>query len=245
MSKETGGLKNLKILSIDTTCNTCQVALTDGRKLLGSYSENDRRTHSVKLLPAIENIVKEAGLEPSDIDLLAVTNGPGSYTGMRIGVSTAKAIAYGTGAPLVGVNTLDFLAFSSARSLRSRKISHVCALINARNERVYSCIYDRDLVPLCTCLAGDLKDVCEELSSLLSDGKKVLFCGDGSVDYKEQIEEYLPEKAVFSPKEIILGDAKVINDLAEKIYRGSDDKSEFSAEKLTIEYLRPYLREDK
>lgn len=229
----------MKILSIDTACNTCRTALTDGGKIIGKYSETDKRTHSVKLLPAIEKIVKEAGLTPSDIELVAVTNGPGSYTGMRIGVSTAKTLAYGINAPLVGINTLDFLAFSACSDEIPGDISSVCSLINARNERVYSCIYDRDLVPARECRAGDLADVLGELG----EEGRVLFCGDGCVDYRDIITDKLGERAVFADEEKVLGVTEVMNLLAGKIYSEEEDKSVFTPEKLVIDYLRAYLQE--
>ena len=104
----------MKLLVMDTSCKTAMAAVCEDGSVLASIQIQDQRTHSVKLLPAVEYILAAAGVSPSELGLVAVTNGPGSYTGLRIGVTTAKAFAYSLEIPLIGLNTLEALAAACA-----------------------------------------------------------------------------------------------------------------------------------
>ena len=124
------------ILGIDTSCACAKVALTEDTHLLAESYNDDQRTHSVKLMPMVDNLFRTSGRDIGEVELIGVINGPGSFTGLRIGAATAKAIAFALDIPVVGVNTLEFLAVSVTEQ---DKI--ICPAVDARNANVYSAIY--------------------------------------------------------------------------------------------------------
>ena len=129
----------MKILSIDTSTDYLSVAITDGAKTLARYHRPSHRNHSRLLVPTISNLVKNAGLKLKDIDGLCVSVGPGSFTGLRIGVVTVKALAYALDKPVVTVPTLDVIA----RNAKGFK-GVVCPVIDAKKNKVYACLYKSD-----------------------------------------------------------------------------------------------------
>ena len=98
------------ILSIETSTGACSAALSKGKDVIGSICITEPKAHASKLAPMIDRLMKENGMEYGELAAVAVSEGPGSYTGLRVGVSTAKGICYGSGAKLIGINTLDILA---------------------------------------------------------------------------------------------------------------------------------------
>ena len=102
----------MKILAVDTSSSVASAAIVDGDKLICECVLNNKLTHSQTIMPIIDDIFKKSELTPFDIDIFAVSNGPGSFTGLRIGVTTVKGLAHATGKPVVGVNTLEALAYN-------------------------------------------------------------------------------------------------------------------------------------
>ena len=100
----------MKILSLDSTAKTATAALCEDETLLAEYTLNNGNTHSESLLPMVESILSAFSLKPHDVELFACAAGPGSFTGVRIGVATVKGLAFGSGRPAVGVSTLEALA---------------------------------------------------------------------------------------------------------------------------------------
>ena len=138
----------MRILAIDTTAKTASAALLEDERLKMQYTVNTTRTHSENMLPMIEHMLGREQFKVSDIDLFAVSAGPGSFTGVRIGVSLIKGLAHGTGKPCVGVNTLCALAENVEEVLREGEI--VCPVMDARREQVYFGIFQKQngaLVP--------------------------------------------------------------------------------------------------
>ena len=173
----------MTILGFDTSCACAKAAVySDGRLLAESYS-NDMRTHSVKMLPMIDECIKKARLTPDDIDLIGVINGPGSFTGLRIGVATAKAVAYAKNIPVVGINTLEFLASASFK-----ENAVICPVLDARSERVYCDAYFNGE----SLLGTDVRTIDEiaELSENIAKERKadsVIFTGDAVLKYGEKL----------------------------------------------------------
>jgi tRNA threonylcarbamoyladenosine biosynthesis protein TsaB len=134
------------ILSIETAISVCSVALHSEGKLVAVLELHQDNVHSQKLMPAIESLMKNAGIEMSGLDAIAVSAGPGSYTGLRIGVSTAKGLAYAQDIPLIAVDTLDALARSLKGMVEgsdlivpmmdARRMEVYCKTLNARMEEV-------------------------------------------------------------------------------------------------------------
>lgn len=168
------------LLGIDTSGKTASSALfdTDTEIFLAETSLYTEKTHSQVIMPAVKSMIEQAGKSVSDIDLIAVANGPGSYTGLRIGVSAVKAMGFALGCKCAGVSTLKGLACNNIAYKGT-----ICAIMNARAELVYTCTYKSN--------GYELELICEEkiisrdeLAEFLAlNGTEVLLCGDGSPDF--------------------------------------------------------------
>lgn len=181
----------MNILAIDSSSVAASAAvLSDGILKAEEFSQNGL-THSVTLLPMAESALKKAGLDISDIDLFAVTVGPGSFSGLRIGVTIAKTLAYGTGKKLCGISTLKAIASNLPFADRL-----ICPIMDARRDQVYTALYKWE--------AGKLTEVMEpsaiSAEELISKIKEdVVFIGDGVYRFSSFLEENLGEKASFAP----------------------------------------------
>lgn len=180
----------MKILAIDTSTKSGSVALTDDDNIIAERMLNREVTHSETLLPAINNIFEESGLASCDIDLFALTLGPGSFTGIRIGVSTIKGFAFALDKPVVGVSTLEALARNFP--LVEEEIT---PLLDARRGEFYSADFKWE--------NGELERLSEDSALspeaiLEKERGKTLFVGDGLIKMAESLEASLGEKAVFA-----------------------------------------------
>ena len=126
----------MKILALDTATQSCSVAIVDDGSLLAELTRVNSKTHSRHLLNLINTICRIANLKAEDLDGFAVTIGPGSFTGLRIGISTIKGLAFSLGKPVVGVSSLEALAWQCAQSAYL-----ICPLLDARKKEVYACRY--------------------------------------------------------------------------------------------------------
>lgn len=161
------------VLAVDTTTSVCSAALARGDRLLAELSTNIPNTHSQRLLPIIDTIFNEAGLSPADLDLLAVARGPGSFTGLRIGIATVKGLALGLGIPVAGFSSLEVLAHNmGGRGL-------VCPVLNARRDQVYSALYRTGAGRPELLISEQAKSVPELLEELAGYKETIWFCGDG------------------------------------------------------------------
>ena len=122
----------MKVLGIDTSSLATSVAVIEDNKLICEYTINTKKTHSQKLMPMIENMLNISDLNINEIDLIAVCEGPGSFTGLRIAMATAKAIAHVNNLPIVGVNSVELL--SGNMNLCDKK---VCSILDAQRTQVY------------------------------------------------------------------------------------------------------------
>lgn len=160
----------MKILALDTTANTSTVAVLENEALLGIYTVNTKNTHSETLLPMVKHLYETLRLTNDDIDAYAVSNGPGSFTGVRIGVATVKGLAFGRNKPCVEVSTIEALA----NNLDGFD-GIVCPIMNARRGQVYTGAF----------LNGEriIDDTCMMLDDLIpmleKYGEKIYFTGDG------------------------------------------------------------------
>ena len=164
----------MKILALDTTAEVCSVAVCEDNRLITEITVNTGNTHSQTLLPAIEQALKLAEITVDDIDLFACSVGPGSFTGVRIGVATIKGLAYGKNKPCVAVSTLEALATNL-----SDRNGIICPVMNARRNQVYNAIFkceDGRLTRICDDRAISIDDLDSELCNL---NMPVYLCGDG------------------------------------------------------------------
>ena len=166
----------MKILALDSTAVVGTVALCEDQKLIAHYTLNTGNTHSQTLLPMIESALRSAEWEIDDLDLFAVSNGPGSFTGVRIGVSVIKGIAFGRGKPCAAVSTLEALAENTAGLT-----GLICPVMDARRAQVYNALFERRdgvLHRLTPDRAISIDELAKEL--LRDHGEKpVLLVGDG------------------------------------------------------------------
>lgn len=177
----------MRILGIDTATNACSAAVMDEGRIIGQTYLNVARKHSATLLPALDQLLELLGLALQDMDAVAVCAGPGSFTGVRIGVATASAFAYVLGCPVYEVSTLSALIEAAPKGLP------VCALLDARRDQVYvkaQCGYD---VVIHTS-AQTLSDVLQELKGC----GPVLFTGDGAAAHRDEIQAAM-KGALFEP----------------------------------------------
>ena len=128
---------NEKILMIETSTECCSVALSKGERIVARKVDETPRVQSSLLAPYIENVLQEAQLAATDLDAVAVSAGPGSYTGLRVGVSTAKGLCFGSGKPLIGVDTLRILALQAQGSFH-----RIVPMLDARRMEVYAARFD-------------------------------------------------------------------------------------------------------
>ena len=212
----------MKVLAMDTTGEPVSCALADARHLIGELYLHVRQKHSVTLMPAVDDILKLAGIEASDLDAIGVVRGPGSFTGVRIGVATAAGMAYGLGIPVWSVSTLDALIAGT------HDRAAVCALLDARREEVYAKAVSGEEV-LVEEEAGPLADVLEAVRDI----PHMLFTGDGAVRYREEIRNAMPD-ARFMPEELSRCRASFV---FSAIARGLAVKETFDT--LEAVYIRP------
>lgn len=197
----------MKILAIDTSTMLGGIAVMDELNLIAETRLNVKSTHSERLMTEIEHCLKQSSLKISDIDVFAVAIGPGSFTGLRIGLSTVKGLSYATGKPIVSVPTLDALALNFPYSRYS-----VCTMLDARKKEVYAALFKWEDDGF-TKLISEASVNPEEFTrnALLSDEyEKIIFAGEGAVIYKNKIIEVMGEKAVFaSPEKTVPSPANV------------------------------------
>ena len=164
----------MKILSLDSSADVGTVALCEDERLLAEMTVNTGNTHSESLLPTVEAVLKITGTNINDVDLFACSTGPGSFTGVRIGVATIKGLAYGKNKPCASVSTLEALAHNL-----SGFNGIICPVMNARRNQVYNALFEcKDSI--ITRLTPDRAISIEELDAELAEKDMPIYlCGDG------------------------------------------------------------------
>lgn len=195
-------------LGIETANGPLSIAVVKEGKVVAEVVQHIKLTHSVGAMPAIEEVMTKAGVKAAEIDAIAVSEGPGSYTGVRIGVTLAKTLAWSLQKPLVGVSSLKVLA---ANARVSNDV--VCALFDARRQNVYAGVYEGlTQVPI----IEDHHDHIDGLLTKLDTLKQpVLFVGADVALYFEKIQEVLGERAVRAPFTLDLPRASELIAIAE------------------------------
>ena len=218
----------MKILSLDSSAVVASVALCEDEKLLAEYTLNNGNTHSETLLPMVESVLKLYGISPRDIDLFAVSSGPGSFTGVRIGAATLKGLAFGSGTPCIGVSTLEAIA-ENLTVLPGL----ICPVMNARRSQVYTALFRSDGSTL-TRLMPDSALAISELDELLAKyGEPVFFCGDG---YDITVKALSQTKAVPIPERLRHQSAYSVAQVARRMAVAGAVTTDAG---LTVTYLRP------
>lgn len=195
------------ILGIDTSTNVGTVAIySDVKGTLGEISVNINKTHSENIMVMIDELFKLTNTTINDIDKIAVSIGPGSFTGIRIGVAVAKGLASATNCKIVGVNELDVIAGNSTSNE-----CEICSIIDARKERGYYCTFKYEngiLKQLEDYKVGELREFLETRKEI-----RTVYLGDGAINYKNLISNIVGENGLFAPKSLNLSRASVVAEL--------------------------------
>ncbi|MBO4510787.1 MAG: tRNA (adenosine(37)-N6)-threonylcarbamoyltransferase complex dimerization subunit type 1 TsaB [Lachnospiraceae bacterium] len=236
------------ILAIESSGLTASVAVMSNGRLAAEYTVNNKKTHSRTLLPMINEVMKALELEPGELNCIAISCGPGSFTGLRIGSATAKGLGLALDKPIAEVSTLKGLAYN----LCGNEGCVICPIMDARRQEVYTGAYEfvrietnenrenskKDSVSsfemktLITERAVPLTDMLSELEKL---GKKVIFNGDAVPVYKDIIAEKFSLEYSFATETLLLQRAASIAALGEKIFLSGEAKD---ADVHTPVYLR-------
>ena len=203
-----------KILNIETSTTVCSVSLSENGICKCVRENFDGNNHSELIGVFVQGILAEAAIEPKDLDAVALSIGPGSYTGLRIGTSFAKGLCYGSDLKLITIPTLKIIAQNAKEKYSIEDDALICPMIDARRMEVYSVVYDASL--------GEVRetqpDIIDENSfaEILKD-KKVYFCGNGAAKCKQYITH---ENAVFLDEVYPLATSMIA--LAEDAYSKKD-----------------------
>lgn len=182
----------MRILGMDTSTSCGSVGLIEDKKVVSEYLLNAAVTHSERLLGAIEFVLREARCRIDQIEGWAIALGPGSFTGLRIGVSTVKGLAFASGKPVAGISTLDVLASQIAVT------SHlICPILDARKKEVYTAFYrygeGGSLMRQSEYMAIPPEDLVKKIK------EQTIFLGDGVKTYGDFLLNCLPSLAIFPP----------------------------------------------
>ncbi len=220
----------MKILALDASGLVASVAVTEDNRLIGEYTTNYKKTHSQTLLPMLDQLAGMIELDLKTIDAIAVTAGPGSFTGLRIGAATAKGLGQALGRPLVPVPTVEAIAYNCWGSDRL-----ICPLMDARRQQAYTGLYrfeDQGLEVLLDQAAMSI----EAIMTRVNEGKRpVTFLGDGVPVFRQTIEDQCRVNYNFAPSHMAMQRASSLAALA-YVYA---QKGRFvAAEDFRPDYLR-------
>lgn len=173
-------------LCIETTGPVCSVAVATGSELLALKEITESFQHASQITLLIDQCLRAAGIPLDDIQAIVLSEGPGSYTGLRVGASAAKGICYGQDIPLIGVNTLLALASGMLEETKDLSRSLLCPMIDARRMEVFTALYDRELneilPPGALTLTESFKNTIDQ------EGESVVFGGDGAEKFMDNFE---------------------------------------------------------
>lgn len=218
--------KAAMILSIETSTKVCSLAIHNNGQLLAHHELHSEKSHSKYITVIADDLLKECGMHAQDLDAIAVSEGPGSYTGLRIGVSTAKGLCYGLDKPMIAVNTLEAMAFGFNKWNTAQNLC--CPMIDARRMEVYCGIFNynnENVVPV------EAKIIDENSFSNLLERENLVLFGNGAFKCKGVLKSnnvYILDD--FHPS------AKYIGELAYKAF--GQQKFE------DVAYFEPYYLKD-
>lgn len=220
------------ILHISTAEETASVCISDDRAVLGEAINDNQKDHAAWIHGAIRDLADKAGLSMQNIDAVSVSIGPGSYTGLRVGLSAAKGFCYALNIPLITIGTLKIIAYAGIEKHKTADI--ICPVIDARRMEIYTAIYDKRL----TEIKKPHSVVVDENSFVdLISTHKVLFCGNGSAKLKNMLTN---ENLIFDTGTITAVNMRV---LAHDSYHAKDFAALAYTEPLYIkEFYSPYRK---
>jgi len=217
------------ILQLETATTSCSVALALDGKVIACKELQEKNIHASHITLFIQQVIEEAGKSLTDMDAVAVSMGPGSYTGLRIGVSTAKGLCYALDIPLIAINTLQSMANGMISSGKfDNNFFLYCPMIDARRMEVYTAVYDLHLNEIHTIQAKIIEN--DSFDELLKNNK-IVFFGDGAFKCHDILD---------NPNALILSDfinsAKDMSSLALEKFKKQDFED--------IAYFEPFYLKD-
>lgn len=216
------------ILQLETSTSSCSVALSLDGNVIAFREINERNAHAGYLTLFIEEVLAEAGVKMNELSAVAVSMGPGSYTGLRIGVSTAKGLCYALDIPLIAISTLKAMAHG-LKDLGVDKSVLYCPMIDARRMEVYSAVYSQQLEEI---LPVEARIIDENSFADLLESQQVVFFGDGAMKCQETLSK--SSNAIFFPN--FINSAKDFSTLAlERFTRESFED---------VAYFEPFYLKD-
>lgn len=218
--------RDLILLSADTSSSRFSIALLEGKRLIDEFESEPSNRHSSDLLLEIERLLSKNSYLLEDVDAFCVGLGPGSFTGLRVGITTIRGIALALKRPMVGIPSIDGMAYSLF-GLKGR----ICPIIDAKQKRLYARIYscsNKSLKPKSGFL---LLDITELLSKIK---EPTTFLGDGIRLYRDDISQRLGEKSKFAPESLWYPKAAIMGSLALKRLQAGRKDNYFSLSPLYI-----------
>lgn len=192
----------MKLLAIETSTMVGGVAIMEDDTLIAESRINVKITHSERIMGAVDHMLTQSGMKIGDMDVFAIAIGPGSFTGLRVGLSTVKGLVYATGKRLVSVSTLEAFAWNVPFSKYQ-----VCPLLDARKKEVYAGIFRWDGNGFTRVMNEQTVRIDKLLSGI---NEPTIFLGEGSIIYKDNIKAWLNDSAIFGhPQDMVPSPANV------------------------------------
>lgn len=186
----------MKILSIDTASNLCTVAILENKTCIKEIIVNDARNHSEKIMPVIEQILQETSLTLKNIDLIVCDKGPGSFTGIRIGVGTVLAFQDCLNIPCIGISSLEALAYNVNTD------GIICSLIDAKNNNVYFGLFKHKNNEYTQIGNLEFKNINDVITLLQMQTSTITFVGDGAIANKDFITNSIPNCTFYDKNDL-------------------------------------------
>jgi tRNA threonylcarbamoyladenosine biosynthesis protein TsaB len=195
----------MKVLGIETATRTGGVAVVSESGVIAEYTLNIEVTHSERLMATVDRVLKGTGLALADLDGLSVSVGPGSFTGLRIGIATVKGIAFTTGKPVVAVPTLRALAWNLPHAAHP-----VCPLLDARKKEVYAALYRYENCALLRVMEEQAIAL-EALAGKISG--RTIFTGEAAHCFRDEIVKLFGDRALFAPRSSMVPSAASVAEI--------------------------------
>lgn len=210
----------MNILAIDTCCTAATAAILTDDRLAAEVVQNNKKTHSQNIMPMIDFMMSQSGISIDEIDCFAAAVGPGSFTGVRIGVATAKALAHASGKPCAAVSALHALAYNTADF-----DGIICPVFDARRGQVYNALFGgRGAARLTADRAISAEELCDELDEWIKSAENppdIMFLGDGLPTFAELFNKRFGQRAVFAKRSLRMNLAASVAELGyEKLLLG-------------------------
>lgn len=229
----------MRILGIDTSTMAASVAVIEDNQLVCEYTINTKKTHSQKLMPMIENMLKESDLNINDIDLIGICVGPGSFTGLRIGMATAKAIAHVNNIPIVGVTSLEMLAGNM--NLCDKKI---CSILDAQRNQVYTAKFEYIGNRLVQINDTDVLEIDKLINEISASEDDYILIGEAVYKYEEKLKD-IENISIPSPSHNVTKASSLCSIALEKYNQGENIESCYTINPMYIRKSQAEVQYDE